>query len=196
VKLPADAAGTVEDPAAISAVAAGDLSALAPPGAEIGFREVRTDPFEEIALTWRRGDDAFAQEQGFVVWRPFGQGWTAVYAYTDPPDEGVLGISVERGELTGDEAPEYLTFEQTGGSGACGRWRVITTSEVTATEVFRSDTCDTDVTIVDGALELREAVFAPEDPHCCPSAFRISTLEWDGLSDFVLVSSKEVPAES
>ena len=193
VKLPADAPRSVDEPAAVASIAAGDLTPLAPPGAEIGFREVRADPFEEVTFTWRRGDDPFAQEQGFAVWQRSDQTWAAVYAFTDKPSKGVLGISTQVGELTGDDVYEYLTFEQTGGSGACGTWRVIASSPGLAREVFRRTTCDTDIRIVNGLLEMREAVYEPEDPHCCPSAFLTSRFEWDGEA-FVLVSSEEIPA--
>lgn len=193
VKLPADAPRTVDDPAAIALVHAGDLTPLVPPGATVGFRESRTDQFAEVAFTWRRGDDPFAQEQGFVIWQRSLQAWAAVYAFTDKPAEGVLGISVQVGELTDDGVDEYLTFEQTGGSGACGTWRVITSSPGRPQEVFDRTACDTDVRIVNGALEVREAVYEPGDPHCCPSAFLTSTFEWDGEA-FVLVSSEEIPA--
>jgi hypothetical protein len=193
VKLPKDAPKTVDDPEAIALIAAGDLTPLAPPGAEIGFREVRTDPFEQVTFAWRRGDDPFAQEQGFVVWQRSDQTWVAVSAFTDRPDAGVLGISVQVGELTGDAIDEYLTFEQTGGSGACGRWRVISSTAGAADEVFDRTTCDTDIRIIGEALEMREAVYGPDDPHCCPSGFLASTFEWDG-GGFALVSTEEQPA--
>lgn len=193
VKLPADAPLRVEDPAADASIAAGDLAPLGPPGSELGFAEVRTEPFEEAAFAWRRGDDPFAQEQGFAVWQRSGDAWVVVYAFTDKPGKGVLGISVQTGEITGDEVHEYLTFEQTGGSGACGTWRAISSEPGSARQVFDRTGCDTDVRIVDGGLEVREAVFEPEDPHCCPSAFRTSRFEWDGAA-FALVSSEVVPA--
>ena len=183
----------MEDPEAVALIAAGDLGPLAPPGADVGFSQAQTEPFDQIALAWRRGDNPFAAEQGFVLWQPFDQVWAAVYAFTASPDEGVLGISVETGELTGDGADEYLTFEQTGGSGACGRWRVISPSPGTALEVFDRTTCDTEIRIAGSALEMREAIFGPNDPHCCPKAFRTSTFTWDG-EGFTLTSSVREPA--
>jgi len=193
VRLPEDAPFVVEDPAADASIATGDPTPLAPPGAEIDFQDVRTDPFDQVAFTWRRGDDPFAQEQGFAVWQRSGEAWRAVFAFTDRPSEGVLGISVQVGELTGDDAGEYVTFEQTGGSGACGTWRVIVPTPGAAEEAFHRATCDTDIRIVNGALEMRTSVFAPGDPHCCPSAFRTSRFEWDGEA-FVRVSSQVIPA--
>ena len=40
--------------------------------------------------------------------------------------------------------------------------------------------------------ERREAAFRAGDPHCCPSAFRESTLRWNGTS-WEEVSSEVVP---
>ena len=185
LRLPADAPPTVDDPAAIARIAAGDLEPLVPPGAVITFAEVRVapeDPLDQVALAWRRGDDPFAPETGFVVWQrlPEAPVWRAVYAFTDEPRKGVLGIDAVSGELTGDGLDDLLTLEQSGGSGACGRWRVIAPAPGFAMEVFRLDACDTEILLDDGALEIREAVYEPDDPHCCPSAFRYSTLEWEG----------------
>ena len=67
-----------------------------------------------------------------------------------PAAHGVLGISMEPGDLTGDGIVDLLTNEHTGGSGACGRWRVIASEPGVATEIFRRDTCDTDIAIAAG----------------------------------------------
>ena len=84
------------------------------------------DPIDQIALAWRRGADPFASTHGLVVWqRSDGPEWRALYAFTDRPRTGVLGISMEPGDLTGDGIVDLLTNEHTGGSGACGRWRVV-----------------------------------------------------------------------
>jgi hypothetical protein len=48
--------------------------------------------------------------------------------------------------------------------------------------VLRRRTCDAQFLVSPGALELRMAVFRPDDAHCCPSAFRDVTFEWDGES--------------
>ena len=47
--------------------------------------------------------------------------WRAVYAFTDPARSGVFGIRVDTGDLTGDAIADLLSFEDLGGSGACGR---------------------------------------------------------------------------
>ena len=61
-----------------------------------------------------------------------------------------------------------------------------------AREIFRREACDTQIAIAGGDLRIREAVFRPDDPHCCPSAFRESTLRWNGTS-WEVVSSEVVP---
>ena len=115
-----------------------------------------------------------------------------MYAFTDPGRLGVFGIRVEAGELTGDAIPDILSFEDVGGSGACGTYRVIATAAGDAREIFRRDVCDTQIAISGGDLRIREAVFHGGDPHCCPSAFRESTLRWSGTS-WDEVSSEVVP---
>jgi hypothetical protein len=195
LRLPGDAPTEIADPASLAAVAAGDLTPLAPPGATVTSTWVLTmpgDPIEQVALAWQRGEtDPFAIEHGFVVWQPAGTGsvWRAVYAFTDRPAKQVLGVSFETGDVTGDGIDDALTFEQTGGSGACGTWRVIASSSGAAAEVFRERTCDTEIRIAGGALERQEAVFETGDAHCCPSAYRFATLGWDGET-FVETSSE------
>ena len=196
LQLPADAPTVVDGPADIAKVSAGDLAPLVPPRAEITFTTLQTtpqDPIDQVALAWRRGADAFASTHGLVVWQRFeGPAWRALYAFTDRPRAGVLGITMESGDLTGDGIADLLTSEHTGGTGACGRWRVVTSLPGSATEIFRRDACDTEIAIADGELRIREAVYEPGDPHCCPSAFRVTTLRWNG-EHWVKTSSETQP---
>ncbi len=94
----------------------------------------------------------------------------------------MFGIRVDTGDLTGDAIPDILSFEDVGGSGACGTYRVIATSAGDASEIFRREACDTQIAISSGDLRIREAIFRANDPHCCPSAFRESVLRWNGTS--------------
>lgn len=137
----------------------------------------------QIGLAWRRGN-VFTAQQGFQLWQAFADGpaWRVVYAFTDEPSAGVLGVRFETGDLTGDGVPDVLTFEDLGGSGACGVWRVVAPGPGSATEIYRKQTCDTDVRISGGELAIREALFAPGDAHCCPSRYRTTTLAWDGTT--------------
>ncbi len=185
IQLPKDAPTTVDEPDALDRIAAGDREPLAPPGATVSLAEILETPedrLDQIAFAWRRGEDPFASEHGFSVWQRFenGPAWRVVYAFTDPPSAGVLGVGLEAGDLTADGLPELLTFEQVGGTGACGTWRVISPATGSAMEILRRATCDVEIAIVDGGLRVETAVYRPDDPHCCPSAFRITRLEWDG----------------
>ncbi len=164
------------------------LERIAPPGASVGgsWSGSLASPAgpprtQAVAFAWSRGRDPFAPQTGFEVWHRTGdprRPWIAVYAFTDRPSSGVLGVRFETGDLTGDRSPDALTFEGTGGSGACGTWRVV--SMATASELYARQICDAEMRISDGDLLIREAVFAPGDAHCCPSAYRITTLAWDG----------------
>lgn len=200
LQLPADAPTSVDDQADVALIEAGDHSVLIPPGAEgtIAYRQARpADPIDQIAVAWRRGSDPFATEVGLVVWQRFEDdpeaGWRAVYAFTNRPSAGVLGIRVVPADLTADGIGDLLTEEQRGGSGACATWRVIASGDGGATEIFRRDACDTEITSVDGSLEIRAAVYEPGDPHCCPSAYRTTVLVWDGRA-WAKVSSEVEPA--
>jgi hypothetical protein len=195
LQLPPDGPSAVGEPEDVARITAGDFAALVPPDAEIGFREALDDPIDQIALAWRRGADPFASEHGFVIWQAFDDPpmWRAVYAFTDKPAKGVLGVSVESGDLTGDGVPDLLTREDVGGSGACAIWRVVVPTTGNAGEVLRRTACDTEIMIAGDALSTREAVYEPNDAHCCPSALRYATLEWDG-ERFVVTSENVEPA--
>jgi hypothetical protein len=199
VRLPADAPRTLDRPSAPAEIARAGFVDLAPPGATVTSASILAtpgDPIDQIAFAWRRGDDPFAPETGFAVWQRSDASppWRAVYAFTDEPAKQVLGVSIVGAEdLTGDGIDDILTFEQTGGSGACGTYRVMGPAPGSASELLRRRTCDAQIEIVDGAMRLREAVYAPEDPHCCPSAYRVTVLEWDGRA-FAPTSSETTPA--
>jgi hypothetical protein len=158
--------------------------ALVPPDAIVTASSIRRgdEVGDGISLAWARGDDPFAAERGLVVWQRFDErpAWRVVYGSTDPPARGVLGIRLEPGDVTGDGVDDLLSFEETGGSGACGTWRVIVTGDGAAADVGHLRACDTQVRFARAGIEVREAVFEPGDAHCCPSAYRISRLRWDG----------------
>ncbi|HEV8565406.1 MAG TPA: hypothetical protein VGR41_10865 [Actinomycetota bacterium] len=155
------------------------------PGGEIG-----------IVVTYARGDDPFAREQGFVIWRRFDRSphWHATYGFRDPANAGVLGIQVHIGEATGDDMPDALTFESVGGTGNCGAWRLVQLDAAIDTQVEPPNTCDSQVEFSEDpvGLTLTEAVFKAGDAHCCPSRYRISQLEWNG-EEFEVTSRETQP---
>jgi hypothetical protein len=181
--LPADTPTVVDDPQAIAKITAGDFEALAPPHARVVATDVDTTPSDRIGVIWERGNDPFQAERGYVLWQATDDAntWRAAYAFTDERRSGVLGITQEgSGDLTDDGVEEILTFESTGGSGACGVIRVISPTDVATTEILRRSTCDAQASLERGHLVIREAVFGPNDPHCCPSGFRTTTFDWNG----------------
>jgi hypothetical protein len=137
-----------------------------------------------VIVTWGVGDDPFLREQGLVVWRRTGSDppWVATYAFRDPKKAGVLGIQVVTGDATGDGRADALVFENTGGSGACGTWRVVALSPRGDGPTYTNDLCDGSVEISADPVGIRliESIYGPGDPHCCPSGVRTSTLEWNG----------------
>jgi hypothetical protein len=137
---------------------------------------------QQIAVAWARGSDPFGAEHGFELWQRFTDSppWRLVYGFTDEASRGVLGIRVEQGDVSGDAVPDALTFEDQGGSGACGVWRVVQSGDGLATQIFRKKTCDTQIEIASGSLRIRAAVYGPNDAHCCPSKYRTTILAWRG----------------
>ncbi len=138
----------------------------------------------QIVVTWSTGTDPFRQAHGLAVWQSFSGAppWRAVYGFADPVSRGVYGIRAQIGDLTADAHPDVLTFEDTGGSGTCGVWRVLATQAGAVTELYHWHTCDTNIVLSNGTLVETESVYAPGDAHCCPSATRTTTLQWDGTT--------------
>ena len=200
VRLPEDMPAIVDDPAELASIDAGDLTSLVPAGSSITSQAQTIGavvgsgpvPNDEIALVWL-DEGPPERSTGLIVWQRFeDESWHAVYAFTDPPRRGVLGIRLDIGDVTRDAFADVLSLEDVGGSGACGTYRVIASGVDDASEIFRRDTCDTQIAIVGRDLRVREAIFRADDPHCCPSAFRESTLRWNGTS-WDEISSEVVP---
>jgi len=141
--------------------------------------------------------DPLRAEHGLVVWRRFpgsSEPWRPLLGLRDPAARGVIQIRATIGDMTGDGSPDALTFEDAGGSGVCGTWRVLDLAANAI--VFQRKTCDTtiDVSTAPAGLMVREAIYAPGDAHCCPSATKVSVLTWDGSSVWSTVSATVEPA--
>ena len=172
--------------------------ALVPPGTEPTDVWPAISPdgtqFALIAFA-AMSDDPFRRARGLVLWRRFDDApaWRAVYGVTDPPGAGVLDIHALIGDATGDGSPDAVTFEDTGGSGGCGTWRVLDLAA--NADVFTRETCDTTIDLSPDpvGLVVRQAIFAPGDAHCCPSSMKISVLTFDDASGWTVSSSTEQP---
>ncbi len=162
---------------------------MAPRGATLGGTwRAEASGVDAVAFAWSRPDGA----SGFEVWSHGPDAWRVVYAFTDEPPTDVLGVTFDTGDVTRDATADALTFESTGGSGACGTWRVVAIASG-AEEIWSRAGCDTDVRIVGGDLAVREAVYQPDDPHCCPSAYRTTTSRW-ARTRWKVVSRSTTPA--
>ena len=172
--------------------------ALIPPGTsvtDIWYAETSAGSTILVAFV-DPGTDPFRLEHGLVVWRRFPgepEPWRPVFGLLDPPERGVVELHAIVGDATGDGSPDALTFENTGGSGVCGTWRVIDlASNATA---FTKKTCDTTIDLSSDppGLVVQEAVFAPGDAHCCPSTTKTSVLTFDEASGWTVDSTTEQP---
>ena len=165
-------------------VPAGDVpaAALIPIGAEVtGHWETSTSVGDAIVVAWSvPGQDPFRQDRGIAVWRRFADGglpWRPVWGTAFPARrDPLLGLSAQVADVTGDGSSDAIVFAERGGSGGCGITLVVDLAS--GTEVFREEGCDrrVDASVDPVGLTITEAVFAPGDPHCCPSSVRTTTL--------------------
>ena len=140
---------------------------------------------DAIVVAWRMpSDDPYRTAQGVVAWRRFEDGgapWRPVWGEAFPARAMLLAITAEVGEVTGDASDEVVVFAETGGSGGCGSYTVVALGS--GTPVYaRPDVCDTQL-VADPSIPgliLTEAVYRAGDAHCCPSAFRTTTLTYEG----------------
>jgi hypothetical protein len=122
--------------------------ALVPPGTEPTDVWPAISPdgtqFALIAFA-AKGGDPLRRARGLVLWRRFDDApaWRAVYGVSDRREAGVLDIHALIGDATGDDSPDAITFEDTGGSGGCGAWRVLDLAA--NADVFTRETCDTSI---------------------------------------------------
>ena len=155
--------------------------ALIPAGSELSNRWMAdTDAGEVIVVAYfLPGGDPFVQARGFVEWRR-SEGavppWTPVFGLDRAKRDGVLGFDGVVGDVTSDGSHDLVLQEATGGSGACGTWRIIDLAA--AVQLWTKMLCDAriDLSIDPVGLSITEAVYARDDPHCCPSDFRTTVL--------------------
>jgi hypothetical protein len=173
------------------------LAALIAPGDEVtGVGRARTSAGDAVVITFATpGPDPFLQARGFVVWQRSGGGeppWQAVYGLAHGRREGVLSISVDVTDLTGEGSDEALIREETGGSGACATYRVIDLAA--ARPIWTRALCDAEVQPSPDPLGLLVVarVYEPGDAHCCPSAISERVLAWSS-GRFVEVSESLTP---
>ena len=173
------------------------IDQLIPPDDEdTGVDRARTSAGEAIVITFATpSQDPFAQARGFVVWRRSDgtePPWRAVYGLAHGKRDGVLAISVDATDLTGDRSDDALVREETGGTGACATYRVIDLAA--GAPIWTRSLCDAEVQPSPDPLGLYVVarVYEPGDPHCCPSAISERVLAWrDGR--FIEVSEVETP---
>lgn len=173
------------------------IDQLIPEGDEaIGEDRARTSAGEAIVIAFATpGPDPFAQARGFIVWRR-SEGaeppWRAVYGLAHGKRDGVLAISAEVTDLTGDGSDEALIREETGGTGACATYLVIDLAA--GAPIWTRSLCDAEVQPNPDPLGLYVVarVYEPGDPHCCPSAISERVLVWRD-NRFIEISEVETP---
>ena len=140
-----------------------------------------------------RTADPFAAARGFVVWRR-DEGadppWRPAFGVMSRARDGVLAVQGSIDDITGDDSPDALMVERTGGVGNCGRWWVIDLSA--ADPIWRRSMCDAEVVAHRDptGLEITATVYEPGDPHCCPSSIRTTVYAYRPPDGFVKVSEE------
>jgi hypothetical protein len=146
-----------------------------------GTWRTQTAGGEAIVVSWEfPGRDPFRKDRGVAAWRRFDDGgapWRPVWGASYPARrDPVLGIDTKIADVTGDGSPDALVTASTGGSGDCGTTSVVDLAA--GSEVYRDTGCDRTIEPSSDpvGLHIHEAVYAPGDPHCCPSSFRDTVL--------------------
>jgi hypothetical protein len=162
-------------------------AALVPLGATVsGAWTTMTSAGEAIVVAWEfPGKDPIRLDRGIALWRRSDDGgapWRPVWGLAFPAerDQPVLGLNAQIDDITGDGSPDALVAASIGGSGDCGSTLVLDLAA--GAPVYHSRGCDR---VIEPSgdpvgLRVREAVYAPGDPHCCPSSFRESVLVYEG----------------
>jgi hypothetical protein len=170
---------------------------LIPRGDQVtGVERAMTAGGEAVVIAFATpSPDPFAQARGFVVWRRTDgadPAWRAAYGLAHGKRDGVLAISTETTDLTGDGSDDALIREETGGSGACATYRVVDLAP--GTPLWKRFVCDAEIQPSPEPIGLFEVarIYGPEDAHCCPSSIRERVLTWNG--DRFRVVSEEVVA--
>jgi len=161
------------------------VAALVPLGAGVtNSWTVETASGEAIVVVWEfPGHDPFRRDRGVAAWRRFDDGgapWRATWGVSYPASRNpVLGIDARIADVTGDGSPDALLTASTGGSGGCAAVTVLNLAA--GSQVFRDTGCDRaiDPSADPPGLRVHEAVYAPGDPHCCPSGFRDTILVYE-----------------
>jgi hypothetical protein len=161
-------------------------AALIPLGATVtGSWATSTSAGEAIVVAWAfPGKDPLRQDRGVAAWRRFDDGgapWRPVWGVAFPAgrDQPVLGVDAQTADVTGDGSADALVSASLGGSGACAATTVIDLAA--DAEVYRSRGCDRTIEPSSDPVGLlvREAVYSPGDPHCCPSGVRETVLVYE-----------------
>jgi hypothetical protein len=173
-------------------------AALIPSGAvPTGEWFAFTDAGVMILIAWAEpGEDITRLPRGVALWHPAPSAphWRLASVRTHRANEGVTEIQVTAADVTGDGSDDAILFEGNSGTGGCGSWLVL---ELLSVErIFRKDLCDGRIEPGppdEPGLVLSESVYRQGDAHCCPSAFRRTTLAWTG-SSWRVTDRAETPA--
>lgn len=198
---PSPSAGSAAVPDGVPATFADDVPGrdlpvdeLVPPGDEVtGVDRARTVDGEAVVISFATpGPDPFARARGFVVWKRAAGAdppWRAAYGLAHDRRDGVLSISADTTDLTGDGSDDALIREETGGSGACATYRVVDLAA--GDPIWKRAVCDAEIQPNPDPIGLFEVarIYRPQDPHCCPSSIRERVLAWNG-EGFAVVSEE------
>ena len=156
---------TAASPASSSKVKSPKLPALPEPLGSALARAKDPHAIRAVPVT-----SLFATEAGFAS--------TGEVAYADLTGDGKdeLIVPLSSGGSAGDVAVAVYGFDAHGA----------------LTRLLWREGQHLRVAVKDGALQLTEPVYGPNDPNCCPSAHQVTVLKWDGKA-FAQLSQATAP---
>ncbi len=177
------------------------ISRLIPEGADVTGSWLGTVGSADVVVlaVAEAGGTALSRDRSLWAWtrRPDLGGWLGRRVVAFPARAGVLGLDGTLADVSGDGSDDALVFALTGGSGACGSWSVfdLTADEGAGRRIFSRDLCDAriDPSQHPVGLAITASVYRPGDPHCCPSAQRVTTMIYAGGGRWSTVSDEQTP---
>src|SRR5205807_6546719 len=105
----------------------------------------------QVVVSWQRASllDSDLDTGGIVIWQRVGRSasWRRAYSLLFPAYR-VFGLSVRTGDVNGDGRDDLLLFEDMGGSGGCGIYRLLAAVGGRMKQLAVRHACDDNATLV------------------------------------------------
>jgi hypothetical protein len=143
---------------------------------------------DAVAVTFsgpRLPGDGPLTDAGFEIWRRTAPAaWTRVYLFRAGANAGLERLAVRAGDVTGDGRPDILLFEDLGGSGATGRWRLLALTRGLVRMLYLASGSRDNMLVTVERRSLVVYTGLDKDPktkgyiHCCWLRWRREAFRW------------------